>query len=89
MLINPFAKFLLEQKRYDEASALAGEIAEVALRTLGPEHFNTRAFVENAARILDAWEVADPGKGHGTAASQWRGRLSASSASTQNTDAVR
>jgi serine/threonine protein kinase len=73
--INSFAEFLLEQKRYEEAAAQANESAQAALRTLGAGHFLTRGFVENAAKINEAWELADPGKGHAAAALTWRQEL--------------
>jgi hypothetical protein len=64
------------------AAAQATEAAEVALRTLGPGHFLTRGFVENAARICDAWDVADPGNGHERAAAEWRAKLPAAPSGT-------
>ncbi len=78
------AKLLTDLGR---AKAALGEFAEAETRLLeaqpmqvatrGPAHADTRTCTQALVDLYEAWEAADPGKGHAARATPWRTALEA------------
>jgi serine/threonine protein kinase len=66
---------LRDMKRYAEAEKDALEAQDILTKSLGPAHPRTIDNEKVLVELYVAWNAAEPGKGYGAKADEWRARL--------------
>jgi len=75
--------FLLQaQGRLAEAEPYYRDALEKSRRTLGEEHSDTLECVQALVDLYAAWDKAEPGKGYGDKAAEWKAKLDAANAAS-------
>jgi tetratricopeptide (TPR) repeat protein len=71
--------------RHADAEKALIEARTIVAKTMGDENPITREVTRDLVNVYEAWEKAEPGKGHAAAAAEWKGKLDAMGSPAQGT----
>ena len=83
VFLSQYAKTLTAMERYTDAEEQAREAHAIIEAALGSTDERTVPVIEQIVDLYDAWHEAEPDKGHGAKAAEWRAKLEQWEATTQ------
>ena len=73
--LGSYGKTLVQLERYVDAEAALLEAHRILETARGAKHERTMKVVKSFTDLYDAWHAAEPGKGYGAKAAEWRAKL--------------